>query len=56
MTLFKAGSGRMSILIMIAEQLWYIDLIQGRKRPDGHPYHDCGAIMIYYKHKYLKKL
>ena len=24
MTLFKAGSGRMAILIMIAEQLWYI--------------------------------
>lgn len=37
----------MAIHIMIAEQLWYNDLIQGRKRPDGHIYHDCGAIMIY---------
>ena len=25
---------------------WYNNLIQGRKRPNGHPYRDCGAIMV----------
>ena len=39
MTLFEADRGRMAIHTMNAKQTWYNDLIQGRGRPNGHPYH-----------------
>ena len=45
-TLFKAGNGRMAIHGMIAKQACYYNLIQGRKRPNGHTWHDCEASML----------
>ena len=36
----------MAIYAVIAKQLWYKDLIQGRRRPDGHLCCDCEAIMV----------
>ena len=48
MTLFKVGDGRMAIHTMNAKQIWYNDLIQGRGRPNGHPYHECEAYMVQY--------
>ena len=46
MTLFKAGNGRMAIHTVNAKHLWYNDLIQSRKRPNGHSYRKCEAFMV----------